>query len=128
MRIDTYSYSLLAHRLLRVFLGFKEKTIQLPGNRFPLCYMERGDPSSSSVGITKKTILFIHGFSCMKEFFSLVATHLPSREYHVLAIDLPGHGKSVIDEKADIGIPYYVNVVRKVSITILNIIYWRCIT
>lgn len=71
--------------------------------------MERGNSGSS-----KKTILFIHGFSAMKEFVSLVASHLPKQEYHVIAIDLPGHGKSEIDDSADVGIPYYVNVVKKV--------------
>lgn len=100
---------IIAYRLARAFLGFKERTILLPGHTFPVCYMERGDAGSS-----KKTILFIHGFSAMKEFFLLVASYLPKHEYHVIAIDLPGHGKSDIDDNADIGVPYYVNVLKKV--------------
>lgn len=91
---------------------FKEQWIHLPGNKFPLCYMERGSSTDCS-----KTVLFIHGFSCTKEFGLFVASHLPSTEYHVLAIDLPGHGKSLIGEQETlaVGIPYYVDVVKKVG-------------
>ena len=104
------SFIVSCTRLARAFLGFTEKTIILPGYPFPVCYMERGDSGSS-----KKTILFIHGFSAMKEFVSLIASYLPKQEYHVIAIDLPGHGKSGIDDNADIGVPYYVNLVKKVK-------------
>jgi len=62
--------------------GLTEKNIEV--GEFNICYQEGGKG---------ETVLLLHGFSGFKENWSLFAKHL-STKYHIVAIDLPGHGKS----------------------------------
>ncbi|XP_066917438.1 monoacylglycerol lipase ABHD6-like [Clytia hemisphaerica] len=100
------------NRLARLFLGFQEKYVTLPGYKNPLCYMEKGYPSP-----TTPTFVFVPGFSCNKEFFGLVSSHLPTKS-HVISLDNPGHGKSVLDEDKEISIEFFVDTLKKFVDTI----------
>jgi pimeloyl-ACP methyl ester carboxylesterase len=50
----------------------------------------------SPVDLSKPNIVLIHGFGANKENWVRFAAHL-TENYHVLAIDLPGHGQSIQD-------------------------------
>ena len=61
--------------------GLTEKYIDV--GKFNICYMEGGKG---------ETVLLVHGFTGWKEFWAAFAKYLVPK-YHVVAIDLPGHGK-----------------------------------
>jgi abhydrolase domain-containing protein 6 len=68
--------------------GLEEKTLDWDGK--PISYLENTDDG------TKQTIIMIHGFGANKENWVRFAAYL-TKDYHVVAIDLPGHGESVKD-------------------------------
>jgi abhydrolase domain-containing protein 6 len=68
--------------------GLELKTIEAGGKRISLLESDRGE--------NKPTIVLVHGFAANKENWILFAAFL-SDAYHVVAMDLPGHGDSVKD-------------------------------
>jgi len=61
-----------------------QKSVVVDGRTWP--YLEGGDPS-------KPTLLLVHGFSGDKDNWSFLAPYL-TRQYHVIAPDLPGFGEN----------------------------------
>ncbi|KXJ29156.1 Monoacylglycerol lipase abhd6-A [Exaiptasia diaphana] len=80
--------------------GFTPKTIDV--GDFQFCYMERGLPSD-----TNQTIVLIHGFAASKDAWCYMSHALPKTE-HIIALDLPGHGKSTRKHDGDHTIPTQV--------------------
>jgi len=68
--------------------GLHKKTINW--NDKPIVYLENESDSS------KETIVMIHGYAANKENWVRFAAYL-TETYHLVAIDLPGHGESVKD-------------------------------
>lgn len=68
--------------------GLELKTIEAGGKTISLMESERGND--------KPTIILIHGFTANKENWIRFAAYLTDA-YHVVAMDLPGHGDSVKD-------------------------------
>jgi len=60
-------------------------------------------------------VVFIHGNSCSSEVFKTQLAHF-SRQYRIIAIDLPGHGKSDNASHTDTGytIPGYAKTLDEV--------------
>lgn len=77
-------------RTLPQKLQFQEKTISLGDTK--ITYFESGE---NSLG---PTLLFVHGFQADKSFWFAYLERLQA-SYHVLAIDLPGHGGSSLFPK-----------------------------
>ena len=71
--------------------------------------MERGHKSKD-----RHSIVFIHGFSATKESFTDVSKFLSMR-YHIVSVDLPGHGMTSGKTPNDVGISYFVEEVKKVT-------------
>lgn len=69
-----------------------------------LHYLEWGDPASP-------TVLLLHGGSANAHWWDFFAPRLADR-YHLLALDLRGHGDSAWDDAADYGIAAHVRDVR----------------
>lgn len=68
--------------------GLELKTIEAGGKTISLMESERGND--------KPTIILVHGFTANKENWIRFAAYL-TETYHVVAMDLPGHGDSVKD-------------------------------
>ena len=68
--------------------GLFERTIEIDGRTIALLDSERGE--------NKPSIILIHGFAANKENWVRFAAHLTD-VFHVVAMDLPGHGESVKD-------------------------------
>ncbi|MGB7410000.1 MAG: alpha/beta fold hydrolase [Sphingopyxis granuli] len=74
----------LGRWLLRRRGGTVQKSVTVEGRAWP--YLEGGDPA-------KPTLLLVHGFSGDKDNWSFLAPYL-TRDYHVVAPDLPGFGEN----------------------------------
>jgi pimeloyl-ACP methyl ester carboxylesterase len=61
-----------------------QKSITVDGRAWP--YLEGGDPA-------KPLLLLVHGFAGDKDNWSMIAPYL-TRDYHVVAPDLPGFGEN----------------------------------
>lgn len=61
-----------------------QKSVTVDGRAWP--YLEGGDPS-------KPSLLLVHGFAGDKDNWSMIAPYL-TRDYHVIAPDLPGFGEN----------------------------------
>ena len=68
--------------------GLEAKTLDWEGK--PISFLENSNDGS------KETIVMIHGYAANKENWVRFAAYL-TKTYHVVAIDLPGHGESVKD-------------------------------
>ncbi|HMO77107.1 MAG TPA: alpha/beta fold hydrolase [Sphingopyxis sp.] len=64
--------------------GMVQKSVTVDGRVWP--YLEGGDPA-------KPTLLLVHGFAGDKDNWSFLAPYL-TRDYHVVAPDLPGFGEN----------------------------------
>lgn len=71
--------------------GFKRKQVKCDG--FFITYINRGNLSMYT-----PSILFLHGFSLRKENWIDMMNNIPSK-FHVVALDLPGHGESEFNNK-----------------------------
>jgi len=73
-------------------------------------------------GHKSKTIVFLHGNSCLKEVFYEQFSYFANHGYTLLAIDLPGHGGSgnATDPDVQYTIPGYARTIDKL-LTDLNI-------
>ena len=85
----------IKHGLYDVAIGFElwragleAKTLDWEGK--PISYLENSADGS------KETIVMVHGYAANKENWVRFAAYL-TKTYHVVAIDLPGHGESVKD-------------------------------
>ncbi len=74
----------IARWLLRKRGGTVQKSVTVEGRAWP--YLEGGDPA-------KPTLLLVHGFAGDKDNWSMIAPYL-TRDYHVIAPDLPGFGEN----------------------------------
>src|SRR3546814_8333255 len=74
----------IGRSLLRRRGGMVQKCIVVDGRSGP--YLEGGDAS-------KPLLLLVHGFAGDKDNWSMIAPYL-TRDYHVIAPDLPGFGRS----------------------------------
>ena len=70
--------------LLRKRGGMVRKSVRVEGRDWP--YLEGGDPA-------RPTLLLVHGFGGDKDNWSMIAPYL-TRDYHVIAPDLPGFGEN----------------------------------
>jgi pimeloyl-ACP methyl ester carboxylesterase len=70
--------------LLRKRGGMVQKSVTVDGRAWP--YLEGGDPA-------KPLLLLVHGFAGDKDNWSMIAPYL-TRDYHVVAPDLPGFGEN----------------------------------
>ncbi len=77
----------LGRALLRRRGGMVQKGVVVDGRTWP--YLEGGDPS-------KPLLLLVHGFAGDKDNWSMIAPYL-TRDYHVIAPDLPGFGENERD-------------------------------
>ena len=64
--------------------GTVQKRVTVDGRVWP--YLEGGDP-------TKPLLLLVHGFAGDKDNWSMIAPYI-TRDYHVIAPDLPGFGEN----------------------------------
>ena len=64
-----------------------------------------------TVGKGKKALVFVHGWTCSAEFWRKSVSAFPG--YRVIAVDLPGHGKSD-KPKTDYTIEYFAKSVHAV--------------
>lgn len=71
--------------------------------------MERGQPSKM-----ENSFLFIHGFSGAKDVWCQMAKAFP-KTHHLIALDLPGHGKSTRKFSDDFSIPSQVAKLHQVN-------------
>ena len=70
--------------LLRKRGGMVRRSVRVDGRDWP--YLAGGDPA-------KPTLLLVHGFGGDKDNWSMIAPYL-TRDYHVIAPDLPGFGEN----------------------------------
>ncbi len=77
----------LGRALLRRRGGMVQKGVVVDGRTWP--YLEGGDPS-------KPLLLLVHGCAGDKDNWSMIAPYL-TRDYHVIAPDLPGFGENERD-------------------------------
>ena len=85
--------------------GIAKKKIK--GTTHTFKYFERGSP-------TAPTILCVHGFSSSKDSYLGIYKHMP-KKYHVVAVDLPGHGETPC-VASDIGISNFVEALNEVCL------------
>ncbi len=74
----------IGRALLRRRGGMVQKSIVVDGRTWP--YLEGGDAS-------KPLLLLVHGFAGDKDNWSMIAPYI-TRDYHVVAPDLPGFGEN----------------------------------
>ncbi len=85
--------------------GLSSGTIEV--NDKPIAFLEsRRDKNM-------QTVVLIHGFAANKENWVRYARHLTD-DYHVLAVDLPGHGESVKQFDLDYGIDDQVGYLHEI--------------
>lgn len=87
-------YVALLLKMLRAACGFGVRAIEVDGETWR--YLVGGNKSGD-------TILFLHGFGTDKDIWTLYVRRF-TREYRVIAPDLPGFGESSRVEGADYGI------------------------
>lgn len=73
-------------RLSVIWSGMKLNYTEVDG--LTICYAEKGKRRKD-----KPTTIFIHGFTACKFMWAPIVKNLPA-DYHVIAVDLPGHGDS----------------------------------
>ena len=88
---------------------------------FSISYIERGTQS-----ISGPSILLVHGFSSNKESFCSTVYHLPHR-FHVIAVDLFGHGETSLNKTEEYSIATYVHYLKKVYFSVVNETTHLCI-
>lgn len=98
-------------KLVRLYAGFTERQVHLKGCKHPIVYIERGFPSK-----LYPSLLFVHGFSANKDHILETSLSIASK-YHIVALDLPGHGDSLIghNEMELLGIKYYTQTLKNFS-------------
>ena len=75
---------------------------------FRFSYIERGDGKKA-----EHVILMVHGFTGDKGVWCLMGSALP-KSYHLVAVDLPGHGYTTRKHHDDHSIPAQVAKLHQV--------------
>lgn len=86
-----------------------EKSIQVDG--MTISYLE--GPTVSG----QETVVLIHGFGAIKENWLRFAAFL-TQDYHVVALDLPGHGKSFKEMSRSYAIDSQVENLNKITVAL----------
>ncbi|MFD2230198.1 alpha/beta fold hydrolase [Alkalimarinus sediminis] len=89
--------------------GLTEKQLQV--DDLTIAYLE--GPRRAG----EQSILLIHGFGAIKENWMRFAAQLTNR-FHVVVIDLPGHGESTKDLSLNYGIEHQVEFVHQIAQTL----------
>ena len=97
----------LFYRLTILKGGFTLKSVSVGDFRFS--YIERGDSKKA-----EHVILMVHGFTGDKGVWCLMGDVLP-KSYHLLAVDLPGHGYTTRKHHDDHSIPAQVAKLHQVA-------------
>lgn len=87
----------------RAWAGLETKTLKIED--FNLSYSEGGVKGAP-------TVLLVHGFSGSRDNWNRVA-HKLTKKYHVIALDLPGHGDTVTPASFEYTLANLSEVVRK---------------
>ncbi len=87
----------------RTLAGLESKTIKTEDITF--AYSEGGPKNAP-------TVLLIHGFSGSRDNWNRVA-HKLTKKYHVVAVDLPGHGDTIAPANFDYTLANLSDAVRK---------------
>ena len=91
--------------------GLIEKHLDVNGKKIALLESEKTDQ--------KPTLVLLHGFGANKENWLRFARHMTD-SYHVVAVDLPGHGESLKDFTLRYGIDDQVRYLNEI-LTQMNI-------
>ncbi len=104
-----FKYPVLIYRFwqsLIIFItGFRVRKCHVADN-YAFEFIERG-----SKDVQEVSVLLVHGFTSGKENWCMMASYFPKR-FHVIAVDLPGHGGTTRKENDDISIP---SLVRRIE-------------
>ncbi len=84
--------------------GFNVKHADLGGQIGKIAYIDEGSGD--------KTLLFIHGIGNYAKYFYYQIKHF-MKKYRVIAIDMPGYGKSSIIPETRYSMPFHISAVRK---------------
>ncbi|KAL8614798.1 hypothetical protein ACOMHN_065578 [Nucella lapillus] len=87
-------------RLQRLRCGMQVKNVR--DENYNFCYGERGQRSTE-----RSSILFIHGFTSSKDLWTIAFKNLP-KEYHLIALDMPGHGATTTPPDSQPQSPEYL--------------------
>jgi len=96
----------LPYRFLILRGGFTLKYVSVGDFRFS--YIERGNGQGA-----ENVVLMVHGFTGDKGVWSLVGNVFP-KTYHLIAVDLPGHGYTTRKHHDDHSIPAQVAKLHQV--------------
>lgn len=92
----------------RQWAGLESKTIKVED--FTFSYSEGGSK-------TAPTVLLIHGFSGSRDNWNRIARQL-TKQYHVVAVDLPGHGDTIAPATFEYTLANLAEAVRKFVTTL----------
>lgn len=100
-------------KLLVIFVAFL-LTTGCANQRSPIKYAGRSNARTAyeTHGRGEKAIVFIHGWTCNRSFWSRQVPALQN-DYRVILVDLPGHGQSDAPQ-IDYTIPYFADSVKAV--------------
>ncbi|HNL36987.1 MAG TPA: alpha/beta hydrolase [Agitococcus sp.] len=92
----------------RKWAGLESKTIKVED--FSFSYSEGGAK-------TAPTVLLVHGFSGSRDNWNRIARQL-TKQYHVVAVDLPGHGDTIAPATFEYTLANLAEAVRKFVTTL----------
>ena len=92
-------------------LEFKTNNYKLAQGQLDFAYLE----SPKRAG--QETIIMLHGFSATKEHWLRFSTHL-YQQYHIIALDLLGHGENKQDFSQSYSVESQVEYIRQVAQTL----------
>lgn len=92
----------------RKWAGLESKTLKVED--FSFSYSEGGAK-------TAPTVLLVHGFSGSRDNWNRVARQL-TKQYHVIAVDLPGHGDTIAPATFEYTLANLAEAVRKFVTTL----------
>ncbi|XP_076447486.1 monoacylglycerol lipase ABHD6-like isoform X2 [Babylonia areolata] len=108
-----FLYFLRPTVLAQVFMGLWRRRcgmqVKFIGDKdYVFCYGERGQKSSE-----RSSILFVHGFTASKDQWNMAFKNLP-KEYHLVAMDMPGHGATTTPpESQDLCLEFGLGVIKQ---------------
>jgi pimeloyl-ACP methyl ester carboxylesterase len=97
--------------------GFTSKNVNV--GDFQFSYMERGTPCD-----TNQSIVLIHGFAASKDAWCHMSYAFP-HTVHIIALDLPGHGKSTRQHDGDHTVPAQVIRLHQVCFEVFSYSYHK---
>ncbi|MCG8313880.1 MAG: alpha/beta hydrolase [Pseudomonadales bacterium] len=95
--VDSYKFEIYDAEIASQIeaLGLQKKTVQAGG--FSWAYLENSSRHQ------KPTLVMIHGFGATKEAWLQFAAYL-HKDFHLVIVDLPGHGESSFDNNKQYGL------------------------